>query len=99
MIELSRRHAVAVGVLGLALLVSASAVLGQWQAEPSIPNPDHPPHPMHDLRDATAALPIATATATVDLMSAMVSAIRLSALREKDRVSTSATMQRMRWRR
>jgi hypothetical protein len=65
MIELSRRRAVAVGILGLALLVSASAVVGYLQAEPPLPTPDHPPHPMHDLRDATAALPIATALGTV----------------------------------
>jgi hypothetical protein len=65
MIELSKRQAVAIGLLGLALLVSASVVVGQFQAEPPLATPDHAPHPMHDLRDATAALPIATALGTV----------------------------------
>jgi hypothetical protein len=65
MIDLSRRQAVAVGILGLALLVGASAVIGQQQSEPLLPSADHPPHPMHDLKDATAALPIATALGTV----------------------------------
>jgi Domain of unknown function (DUF4956)/MgtC family len=65
MIEFSRRRSVAIGVLGLAILVSASLVAGYFQSEPPFAGPDHPPHPMHDLRDATAALPIATALGTV----------------------------------
>jgi Domain of unknown function (DUF4956)/MgtC family len=65
MIEFSKRQAVAIGVLGLALLVSGSAVVGQFQSEPPAQTPDHAPHPMHDLKDATAALPIATALGTV----------------------------------
>jgi uncharacterized membrane protein YhiD involved in acid resistance len=65
MIELSRRQGVAIGLFGLALLVSASVVVGRFQTEPPFPSPDHPPHPMHDLKDATAALPIATMLGTV----------------------------------
>jgi hypothetical protein len=65
MIELSRRQSVAVGVLGLALLVSAAAIAGRYQGEPPLPELEHPPHPMHDLKDATAALPVATALGTV----------------------------------
>jgi MgtC family/Domain of unknown function (DUF4956) len=64
-IEMSRRMSIAVGVLGLVLLVSASLLAGQFQTEPPLAPPDHPPHPMHDLKDATAALPIATALGTV----------------------------------
>ncbi|MGH9312396.1 MAG: DUF4956 domain-containing protein [Vicinamibacterales bacterium] len=65
MIEISRRQSVAIGVVGLALLVSASLVAGQFQSEPPFSTPDHPAHPMHDLKDATAALPIATVLGTV----------------------------------
>jgi hypothetical protein len=65
MMEFSRRQSVAVGVFGLAVLVAASLVAGQFLSEPQSPVADHPPHPMHDLKDATAALPIATALGTV----------------------------------
>jgi MgtC family/Domain of unknown function (DUF4956) len=65
MTELSRRQSVAIGLLGLALLVGASAVIGRIQTEGQYPSPDHPPHPMHDLEDAAAALPIATVLGTV----------------------------------
>ena len=65
MIELTRRQSVAVGLLGLAILVGASAVIGRLQTESQNLPADHPPHPMHDLEDAAAALPIATVLGTV----------------------------------
>jgi uncharacterized membrane protein YhiD involved in acid resistance len=65
MIELSRRQSVAIGLLGLALLVAASAVIGRLGTESQNLPPDHPPHPMHDLEDAAAALPTATFLGTV----------------------------------
>lgn len=65
MIELTRRQSVAVGLLGLAILVGASAVIGRFQTESQNLPPDHPPHPMHDLEDAAAALPTATVLGTV----------------------------------